>query len=102
MITRDELDQIAAEEQARQAEHKQCIRVCTAAGCLSLHSNKVKEALEAEVAEQGREHECQVKGVGCMGLCSHGPPVAVDPDDVMYEHVKPEAATALVSTIGRE
>ncbi|MGB4678164.1 MAG: NADH-quinone oxidoreductase subunit NuoF [Aggregatilineales bacterium] len=102
MITRDGLDQIAAEEQARQAEHKQCIRVCTAAGCLSQHSNQVKEALEAAVAEQGREHECHVKGVGCLGLCSHGPLVAVDPDDVLYEHVKPEDATEIVASIGKE
>lgn len=102
MITHDELDQIAAEEQARQAQQKHCLRVCSAAGCISLHSENVVKALEDELEAQGLADECTVKQVGCLGLCSHGPHVAVDPDGIVYERVKPQDAAEIIKHVGEE
>ncbi|MCL5746297.1 MAG: NADH-quinone oxidoreductase subunit NuoF, partial [Acidobacteria bacterium] len=73
--------------------------VCTAAGCLSAQSDQVKEAMEREVAESGMRNECQVKGVGCMGLCSAGPLVSIEPDGVLYSGVTPETAPEIIRSL---
>ena len=43
-------------------------------------ATRCKTALDAEVKRRGLAERCQVKGVGCLGLCSAGPLVAVDPE----------------------
>ena len=98
-MTHDELEKIAATEKQNGREYQQCIRVCTAAGCLSSHSDLVKEALSKEIVETGMKHQCQVKGVGCMGLCSAGPLVAVEPDGVLYRGVTPEDASDIIRSL---
>jgi bidirectional [NiFe] hydrogenase diaphorase subunit len=94
----EELQQIADEAKlAREAAQRE-IHVCVAAGCLSLHSDRLKEALDKEVAAAGSA--CKVKGTGCMGLCSAGPLVAVEPDGLLYQHVSANEAPALISGLG--
>ena len=90
----EELEQIAAAERENRAGFPHHIHVCTAAGCLSAGSDKVKDALVKEAGEC-----CKVKGVGCMGLCSAGPLVAVEPDGVLYGNVQPEDAAELVQSV---
>jgi bidirectional [NiFe] hydrogenase diaphorase subunit len=102
MMTYDELAELAAESREKQQQYKYCLRVCMAAGCLSQHSDSIKAALEDEVKAQGRDHEIQIKGVGCLGLCAAGPLVAVEPDNVLYEKVQAEDAPALIASIGKE
>src|SRR3974377_1562631 len=74
----DELNEIAAQE--RKSRKKKVVRCCIAAGCLSSHSMKVKEALEKAVKEAALETEVEVRGVGCMKLCCQGPLVQIDTD----------------------
>jgi bidirectional [NiFe] hydrogenase diaphorase subunit len=90
----EELEQIAATEREDRAANPVQIHVCMAAGCLSAGSAKVKEALEKEAGEC-----CKVKGVGCMGLCSSGPLVRVQPEGVLYGNVKPEDAAEIVQSV---
>jgi len=75
------------------------INVCVAAGCLSSGSDKVKESLEHEVHEQGLDHKCNVKGVGCLGLCSQGPLVAIEKQKVIYKGVKQDDAKEIVESL---
>jgi len=77
-MTPEELENVASEQKQTQAKYRYSLNVCMAAGCLSQKSDQVKEALEKEVERQGRQHECAVKGVGCLGLCAAGPLVAVE------------------------
>ena len=100
----EELEQIAEAERERQAKFKHRIKVCMAAGCVSCQSEGVKAALDKEVAARqaaagGGECDCEVKCVGCMGLCAGGPLVAVG-DSALYQHVTPEDAPALVESVG--
>jgi bidirectional [NiFe] hydrogenase diaphorase subunit len=76
-MTPEELNKLAVIEQESQSQYRHCVSVCMAAGCLSSRADAVKEALEKEVTRQGMERHCQVKGVGCMGLCAAGPLVSV-------------------------
>ncbi len=95
----EELDQIAATE--REAHHRvpHHVCVCTAAGCLSSGAAQLKSALEKEVLESGMQGEVKVKGVGCMGLCSAGPLVRVEPDNTLYQNVAAEDAQEIVQSI---
>lgn len=76
----DRFEQITQKEQATAAKADHTIQVCVAASCLSAQSDKVLEAVEAEIKE-GKHKGCHAKGVGCMGLCSRGPLVNVTHKD---------------------
>jgi bidirectional [NiFe] hydrogenase diaphorase subunit len=97
-MTLEELDQIAASVNDERQKSAHDINVCVAAGCLSLHSDALRLGLEKEAAGL----HCRIRGTGCMGLCSAGPLVSVEPDAVLYGNVKPEDAPALVRNIGAE
>jgi bidirectional [NiFe] hydrogenase diaphorase subunit len=86
-MTLEELRQIAKDEQEAHGQYKHRVNVCVAAGCLSSRSDLVKMALETEVHERGLDKICQVKGVGCMGLCAAGPLILVDGKQY-YQNVK--------------
>jgi bidirectional [NiFe] hydrogenase diaphorase subunit len=91
-----DLDQIAeAEHAARKPVRIHC---CTSTGCRASGSLAVKESLEKAVVTRGLKEEVQVIGVGCPGLCSHGPLVEIGSGGGMYERVTPEQADALVTS----
>ncbi|MGI6456510.1 MAG: NADH-ubiquinone oxidoreductase-F iron-sulfur binding region domain-containing protein [bacterium] len=98
-MTPEELAQIrqTVEDENREYEHHIC--VCMAAGCASTGSGKVKDALTEEVKKRGLEHTCKVKGTGCLGLCSQGPLMTVEPQGVMYKEVKAEHAPAIIDSL---
>ena len=101
-MTPEELGEITAKQEEAERQYKHRLHVCTAAGCLSSGSDKVKAALEKEVKDQGLEHQCKVKGVGCMGLCANGPLVAVKPRNVMYQNVNEDDAADIVKSLDAE
>ena len=96
---RDKLAEITSIEEEAKEQFKHTINVCTAAGCLSSGAAEVKEALQKEVTRDGLERWCQVKGVGCLGLCTAGPLVAVEPQEAMYGHVTVEDVPAILTSM---
>jgi bidirectional [NiFe] hydrogenase diaphorase subunit len=90
----EELQQIANAARAKRRETPREVNVCVAAGCLSLHSDALKSAFEEEVKRSAAS--CRVRGVGCMGLCSLGPLVTVEPEGGLYRNVKTEHASELL------
>jgi bidirectional [NiFe] hydrogenase diaphorase subunit len=94
-MTPEELEQLAKEAQAARRQSLRSLNVCLAAGCLTLHSEAVKTALEAEVKRTGAD--CRVRGVGCMGLCSLGPLITSEPGDVLYKKVAPADAPEILA-----
>jgi len=99
-MTPEELGEIAATQQEAALRFKHRVHVCTAASCLSSGGDKVKQELAKEVSKQGRDKQCLVKGVGCMGLCAAGPLVSVKPDNLMYQRVRAEDAADVVKSLG--
>jgi bidirectional [NiFe] hydrogenase diaphorase subunit len=99
-MTPDELVETARAEGEAQGGFARRFRLCVAAGCLSSRSDQVREALEREVQKRGLEKTCQVKGVGCMGLCSAGPLVQVEPEGALYQGVTAADAAPLVEHPG--
>ncbi|MEW6546045.1 MAG: NADH-quinone oxidoreductase subunit NuoF [Bacillota bacterium] len=73
------------------------VLVCGGAGCVSSGCAAVKEALSAEVA-RAFSGGVEVVVTGCIGVCALGPLVLVEPEDVLYCHVKPEDASEIVAS----
>jgi bidirectional [NiFe] hydrogenase diaphorase subunit len=101
-MTLDEILEIARIEADREEGYRHRINVCVAAGCFSCQSASVKEAFEKEIAKRGLENWCRVKGVGCLGLCSGGPLVAIEPAGILYHAVSvPDVSDVLEALDGR-
>jgi bidirectional [NiFe] hydrogenase diaphorase subunit len=99
---RDKLAEIKAIEEDARAQYTHTVNVCTAAGCLSSGAAQVKDALGKEVERSGLERWCQVKGVGCLGLCTAGPLVEVESQSTMYGHVTVEDAPSIVGGLNSQ
>ncbi len=99
-MTFDEFRALSESLKAGHAEGKPCVKLCMAAGCLSCHSDKLRSALEDAKKQSGSDIE--VKPVGCLGLCAHGPLVIVEPQGNLYQNVQPEDATAILRAVGGE
>ncbi len=96
----EELKAIATRE--RQKLQKPCIRCCTVGGCLSANGLAVKEQLEAAAIAAGLGDKVAVSGVGCMGLCSRGPLVRIDPEATLYDLVTPDIASEIVASLRKD
>jgi bidirectional [NiFe] hydrogenase diaphorase subunit len=99
-MTIDELDQIAKTTQEENKQFDQEISVCMGTGCLSQHSDRVKDALAKAVESQGKN--VLVRRTGCMGLCAAGPLVLVEPSETLYQHVKDGDAERVAASLGGE
>ena len=100
-MTPEDLEQIAEDERAEQSKYRARVNVCVAAGCLSCQSQPVKDALEQEVGRRGTKDRCQIKGVGCMGLCSEGPLISTSAG-VLYKKVGTGDAPAILDSLSAE
>jgi bidirectional [NiFe] hydrogenase diaphorase subunit len=97
LMTIEELEQIAGEGRAAIEKSPRALNVCVAAGCLSLHSDAIKSALEQEVQNTGAN--CRVAGTGCMGLCSLGPLVSREPDGHLLKNVAESDVAEIVAKL---
>ncbi len=92
-----ELREIAAKERARQKNIR--VHCCTSTGCQASNSLELKQNLATAVTEAGLDATVEVVGVGCMGFCGRGPLVQIDPENILYEEVKPEQATLIIDAL---
>ncbi len=96
----EEIQSIAEEHQKAHKEKEHHICVCTAAACLSANSDKVLNSIAEEVKNKGLQDSCEVKGVGCLGLCSKGPLLTVDEGKTLYQNVTEKDAEDIVKNLG--
>jgi NADH:ubiquinone oxidoreductase subunit F (NADH-binding)/(2Fe-2S) ferredoxin len=91
-----DLQTIAEHEVDFQRAYKYRINVCCSSGCVPFGAFKVLEAFQEAVKELGVEKECKVARTGCVGTCSVGPVVVIEPGDHIYQNVTPEKAREIV------
>ena len=107
-MANEQLEQIARAEHKKQEQYQHVVTVCVSSGCMSAQSDVVKKALEDAIAEKEIGHTCQVKGVGCRGLCSRGPLVSVQPEhgrfeqEILYQNVAPEDVGEVLASLDAE
>lgn len=106
------LEYIREQYNAARALCKKRIVVCAGTGCIANGSLKVFDALKNAIALSGLEvtvalksddpkehkhHDVYMIGSGCQGFCQVGPLVTIEPNGIMYGHVKPEDAEEIVA-----
>jgi bidirectional [NiFe] hydrogenase diaphorase subunit len=99
-MTNEELEKIADSVRAERAKYDHEINVCMGTGCLSQHSDKMKEELVKAVEASGKK--AFVRRTGCMGLCAAGPLVLIDPEETLYQHVQASDAQRIAASLGGE
>ncbi len=91
-----DLQKIAEHEVDFQRAYKHRINVCCSSGCVPFGALKVLKAFEEAIKEFGVEKECKVARTGCVGTCSVGPAVVIEPGDYLYQSVTPEKVREIV------
>ena len=70
--------------------------MCAGTGCVACGALKIKDALKEELKAKRLEDEIQIVLTGCNGFCSNGPIMAVYPEGIFYQKLKPEDIPFLV------
>ncbi len=70
------------------SDGKRHVVLCGGTGCLSSHSDEIREEFIKLVNERGLHDKVTVNQVGCFGFCSQGPFVKIYPEDTLYRMVK--------------
>ncbi len=72
------------------------LMLCAGTGCVACGAAKIKDALITELKNKELENEIQVVMTGCNGFCANGPIMAVLPDGIFYQKLKPDDIPFLV------
>lgn len=91
--SRDELRAYAARFCAEKAAEKKRVLVCAGPGCLANGAEKILEEFQRHAVDAVGSAR-----TGCHGFCEVGPLVRIEPDDLVYIHVKPEDVAEIVQT----
>ncbi|HUH62750.1 MAG TPA: NuoF family protein [Terracidiphilus sp.] len=97
-MTIEELEQIARSVHEENAKYDCEINVCLDLACASQGAGLLKDALVKAAEASGKK--VLVRRTGCMGPCSHGPLVRVDPAQTLYRRVNAGDAEKIVSSLG--
>ena len=98
-VQRDRCEPLIPDRQVRASAN-----ICQAAGCLSMASDELFEAVREAVLARGLD-DVAVRRVGCLGLCAAGPLVEVPEQRRVFEHVRPgepEVMNELVGSLAGE
>jgi bidirectional [NiFe] hydrogenase diaphorase subunit len=99
-MTLEELEQIAKSVHQENEKYDYEVNVCMDLACASQGADKLREALIKAAQDCGKK--VLVRKTGCMGPCSCGPLVRVEPDDTLYGHVPEAKAEEIVARLGEE
>ncbi|HPY95108.1 MAG TPA: NAD(P)H-dependent oxidoreductase subunit E, partial [Clostridia bacterium] len=72
------------------------ITVCGGGGCVSSGCLATRDAVAQFLEEKQLASEAGLTFTGCMGLCSLGPLMMIEPEGVLYVKVTPEMARDII------
>ena len=104
-----DLEKIAAEYDVTVKNLARRVIICAGTGCMAGGALEVYAQFVAQVAaaglpvvvrlkpEEGRSHEgLYISKSGCQGFCQMGPLVTIEPDGILYTHVKPQDVPEII------
>jgi bidirectional [NiFe] hydrogenase diaphorase subunit len=97
-MTLEDLEQIAKSVHQENEKYDHEVNVCMDLACASQGADKLRQALVNAAEASGKK--VLIRKTGCMGPCSSGPLVRVDPDGTFYAKVKNVNAEAIVNSLG--
>jgi NADH-quinone oxidoreductase subunit F len=74
----------------QQKDKKRLLSLCGGSGCGAYGTEKVYDALMAELAKHGLQDEMDVKLSGCHGFCEKGPILVIHPEGIFYPQLNEE------------
>jgi NADH-quinone oxidoreductase subunit F len=106
-VNKQTLEKIFAEYRDKRNELRRRIIVCGGTGCIANGSQKVADELVRQLTEEDIKvdvkldfHECTnhtlVSMSGCQGFCQVGPLLSIEPDGILYTHVKESDVNEIV------
>ena len=101
-MTPEEFNKIGEAHRKKRQEYPHNINICTAAACVSLQSESVKDAIEKEVKKQGKEKTCRIGGTGCLGPCATGPLISINDGQALYAGVSVDDVPEIVENIDKK
>jgi NADH-quinone oxidoreductase subunit F len=78
--------------------NRTCVTVCGGTGCRVYGSERVINALRAEIARNGLEAD--VRMTGCHGFCEQGPVMVIQPRGIFYKSVQVEDVPDIIGKDG--
>jgi NADH-quinone oxidoreductase subunit F len=78
-------------------EFQYTAHICYAAGCLSSDCKDFKEAFILALEKVNLQSKVKIKLTGCMGACTLGPTLIINPGNILYCNVNPASAPLIVN-----
>ncbi|AQT68275.1 NADP-reducing hydrogenase subunit HndC [Anaerohalosphaera lusitana] len=72
------------------------ITLCDGPSCLHRVSREVRDAVEESLEKHGKSDSVRIHLSGCLGMCSKGPIMIVNPGYTIYGKITPEDAVNIV------
>ena len=94
--SRSELEALVEQIRRERDPKRTVISLCGGSGCSAYGTNRVKAALEQELAAQGLVDEVEVTLTGCHGFCEKGPVMVIYPEGVFYPQMNEESIPEIV------
>lgn len=103
------LEQVSKEYGVMHDSVKRRLVICAGTGCIANGSLKLYEELLKEIEKAGIDVVVELKAEdkrdktllsksGCQGFCQMGPLLTIEPDNILYCHVKAHDAAEIVNT----
>ncbi len=97
LMTAKELENYRKQVVSRKNPHQPCITICSGNGCHAMNSEKLADAFNREILNQGLQNKVQIRRTGCHGFCENGPIVVISPEDICYLKVNVKDVADIVS-----
>lgn len=96
-ITISDLEAIRNDFLNKEKEYQFTAHICYAAGCLSSDCKEFKEAFIKSLEDENLLDKVKIKLTGCMGACTLGPTIIINPGNILYCNLSPKSAAFIVN-----
>jgi len=94
-----ELEQLRNYIVSQRRPDRQWVAICLGTGCRASGSEAVSAALRNALLERRLAAQIdvvEIKETGCQGFCERGPLLVIHPQNIFYQHVKPDDVEEIV------
>lgn len=91
-----DLEAIRNDFKAKEKEFPFTAHICYGAGCLSSDCKDFKEAFIKELESENLLNKVMIKLTGCLGACTLGPTLVINPGNILYCNLNPASAVQIV------
>ncbi len=91
------LQELREELQQAKVTATRVISICAGSGCRALGSARLIETFQDAIADAGLDSEIRIQQNGCHGFCQRGLICVIRPEEIFYQHVKPQDVPEIVT-----